>query len=90
MYLRLGTPSKLANSQLITQQYSSQEDIVRMENLSREICHVQGLANSFQPILSVVLRALDAPVIFMRTKALRALSQIVGSDQSVLARVGLY
>ena len=31
--------------------------------------------------------ALDAPPVFMRTKALRALGQIVTSDSSVLAMV---
>lgn len=34
--------------------------------------------------------ALDAPAIFMRTKALRALGQIVTSDASVLSFVSLH
>ncbi|KAI6027546.1 hypothetical protein BKA83DRAFT_4230505 [Pisolithus microcarpus] len=44
-----------------------------------------GLMNSFGPILNVVLMALDAPPVFMRTKALRALGQIVTSDSTILS-----
>ena len=34
--------------------------------------------------------ALDAPAIFMRTKALRALGQIVTSDATILSAVSLF
>jgi len=34
--------------------------------------------------------ALDAPAIFMRTKALRALGQIVTSDATILSTVCLF
>ena len=34
--------------------------------------------------------ALDAPAIFMRTKALRALGQIVTSDSTILSTVSLF
>ncbi|KAJ7211043.1 hypothetical protein B0H12DRAFT_389308 [Mycena haematopus] len=63
----------------------SQEEVERVDRVAEEIGTIQLLRNSFQPILNVVLVALDAPAIFMRTKALRALGQIVTSDPSVLA-----
>lgn len=55
--------------------------------LAEEIGTVQNLRSSFGPILNVVLMALDAPPVFMRTKALRALGQIVTSDSSILSTV---
>ncbi|KAF7357525.1 Sister chromatid cohesion protein [Mycena sanguinolenta] len=63
----------------------SQEEAERIDRVAEEIGTIQLLRNSFQPILNAVLVALDAPAIFMRTKALRALGQIVTSDPSVLA-----
>lgn len=66
----------------------SQEDLLRMDRLSEEIGIVQSLKNSLTPIINVVLLALDAPPVFMRTKALKALGQIVTSDPSILSTVG--
>lgn len=66
---------------------SSQDEVMRIDKLAEEIGTIQSLRNSFQPILSVILMALDAPPIFMRTKALRALGQIVTSDATILATV---
>ena len=66
---------------------SSQEEVLRVDALSEEIGTIQGLRNSFNPILGVILMALDAPAIFMRTKALRALGQIVTSDALILSTV---
>ncbi|KAJ3516976.1 hypothetical protein NLJ89_g794 [Agrocybe chaxingu] len=63
----------------------SQEDAIRVDRLAEEIGTIQNLRNSFNPILSVILMALDAPAIFMRTKALRALGQIITSDATILA-----
>ncbi|KAG0704778.1 hypothetical protein DFH29DRAFT_981273 [Suillus ampliporus] len=63
----------------------SQEEVNRVDRYAEEIGTVQTLRNSFGPILNVVLLALDAPAVFMRTKALRALGQIVNSDSSILA-----
>ncbi|KAI6042629.1 sister chromatid cohesion C-terminus-domain-containing protein [Pisolithus marmoratus] len=63
----------------------SQEEAARADLLAEEIGTVQGLMNSFGPILNVVLMALDAPPVFMRTKALRALGQIVTSDSTILS-----
>ena len=66
---------------------SSQEEVLRVDGLSEEIGTIQSLRNSFNPILGIILMALDAPAIFMRTKALRALGQIVTSDASILSAV---
>ncbi|KIO02759.1 hypothetical protein M404DRAFT_15882 [Pisolithus tinctorius Marx 270] len=63
----------------------SQEEAARADLLAEEVGTVQGLMNSFGPILNVVLMALDAPPVFMRTKALRALGQIVTSDSTILS-----
>jgi len=61
--------------------------VVRIDRLAEEIGTIQGLKNSFHPILNVILLALDAPPVFMRTKALRALGQIVTSDPTILSTV---
>lgn len=66
---------------------STQEEIVRIDRLAEEIGTTQILKNAFDPILNIILVALDAPPVFMRTKALRALSQILTVDSSVLANV---
>ncbi|KAG2144172.1 uncharacterized protein EDB93DRAFT_1154179 [Suillus bovinus] len=63
----------------------SQEEVNKIDHYAEEIGTIQTLRNSFGPILNVVLLALDAPAVFMRTKALRALGQIVNSDSSILA-----
>ncbi|RDX49866.1 hypothetical protein OH76DRAFT_1556053 [Lentinus brumalis] len=64
---------------------NSQEELAKIDRLSEEIGTCQSLRNSFNPILAVVLQALDAPPVFMRTKALKALGQIVTSDPSILS-----
>lgn len=66
---------------------STQEDVIRIDRFAEEIGSIQALKSSFQPILNVILQALDAPPVFMRTKALRALGQIVTSDPTILAAV---
>ncbi|KAG1743247.1 uncharacterized protein EDB91DRAFT_1126495 [Suillus paluster] len=63
----------------------SQEEVNRVDCYAEEVGTIQTLRNSFGPILNIVLLALDAPAVFMRTKALRALGQIVNSDSSILA-----
>lgn len=65
----------------------SQEEVVRIDRMAEEVGTIQSLRNSFQPILNIILVALDAPAIFMRTKALRALGQIVTSDATILSMV---
>lgn len=67
----------------------SEEEVARVDLLAEEIGTVQNLRSSFGPILNVVLMALDAPPVFMRTKALRALGQIVTSDSSILSTVSM-
>lgn len=62
----------------------SPEEVARIDRLAEEISIVQDLRNSYQPILNVTLLALDAPPVFVRTKALRALGQIVTSDPTIL------
>jgi hypothetical protein len=67
--------------------HRSPEEVVRIDRLAEEIGIAQDLRNSYQPILNVTLLALDAPPVFVRTKALRALGQIVTSDPTILAAV---
>lgn len=67
-------------------------------NSSREGVHVDRLAEHLgvwqniktiaDPALSVVIIASDASAVTMRTKALRALGQIVTSDPMILRNVG--
>ncbi|THH14012.1 hypothetical protein EW146_g6273 [Bondarzewia mesenterica] len=63
----------------------TQDEVAHVDRLAEEIGIIQDLKNSYNPILSVILLALDAPPVFMRTKALRALGQIVTSDPTILA-----
>ena len=79
---------QLANSDPIFS--SSQEEVLRVDGISEELGTIQSLRNSFNPILGMILMALDAPAIFMRTKALRALGQIVTSDSTILSAVSLF
>lgn len=65
----------------------SQDEVARIDRLAETIGTTQGLGSSFHPILNVILLALDAPPVFMRTKALRALGQIVTSDPGILSAV---
>lgn len=58
-----------------------------MDRLAENMGITQGLRNYFNPILNVVLQALDAPPVFMRTKALKALGQIITSDPTILGLV---
>ncbi|KAF9059568.1 hypothetical protein BDP27DRAFT_1341215 [Rhodocollybia butyracea] len=58
----------------------SPEEVVRVDRQAEEIGIVQG--SSLKKWFHA--HALDAPVIFMRTKALRALGQIITSDPSIL------
>ena len=47
----------------------------------------QGLRTYFNPILNTVIQSLDAQPVFMRTKALKALGQIITSDPEILSAV---
>ncbi|KZT19995.1 ARM repeat-containing protein [Neolentinus lepideus HHB14362 ss-1] len=63
----------------------SQDEVIRVDRLAEEIGTIQGLRNSFHPILNKILLSLDAPPVFIRSKALRALGQIVTSDPTILS-----
>lgn len=67
----------------------SQEEVQRIDELAEELGSIQSLRNSFNKILIVVLGSLDASLIFMRTKALKALGQIVTSDSTILSAVSV-
>lgn len=87
MFLTLGAHNPHNTIFIADVELSSQEEVIRIDHLSTEIGTIQSLRNSFQPILTTILTALDAPAIFMRTKALRALGQIVTSDAAILSSV---
>ncbi|KAI0078215.1 ARM repeat-containing protein [Panus rudis PR-1116 ss-1] len=63
----------------------SQDDISQADRLAEQVGITQSLRGCFNPILNVVLLALDAPPVFMRTKALKALGQIITSDPTILS-----
>jgi cohesin loading factor subunit SCC2 len=67
--------------------FRSQEEETRMDTLAEELGTVQNFQQIVPRVLKVVISALDAPPVFMRTKALRALGQIVTSDPTVLSLV---
>ncbi|KAI0088475.1 hypothetical protein BDY19DRAFT_165528 [Irpex rosettiformis] len=64
---------------------TSQEEIQRIDQLAEEIGMTQGLKSYFNPILNTVIQSLDAQPVFMRTKALKALGQIITSDPEILS-----
>ena len=66
---------------------STQAEVSHVDQLAEEIGILQSLKNAFDPILNVILLSLDAPPVFMRTKALRALSQILAVDPVILTNV---
>ena len=59
----------------------------RIDQLAEEVGMIQGMRNSFNPILNTVIQALEAQPVFMRTKALKALGQIITSDPDILSAV---
>ncbi|TRM61170.1 hypothetical protein BD626DRAFT_502962 [Schizophyllum amplum] len=63
----------------------TQDEAAHIDKLAEEIGTIQHLPKSFQPILNVILKALNSPAIFIRTKALRALAQVITSDPSILS-----
>ncbi|KAL0563317.1 Sister chromatid cohesion protein 2, partial [Marasmius crinis-equi] len=67
----------------------SQEEADRIDRTAEELGSIHMMRAFFQPILNVTLMALDASPIFMRTKALRALGQIVTSDATILSMPGV-
>lgn len=67
--------------------YRTDAEIKRVDDLAERFGGTQSLRNAFEPILGAILMALDAPAVFMRTKALRALGLIVTKDSSILKQV---
>lgn len=61
----------------------------RLDALSDSIGCLQGLKKAFEPLLNVILIALNAREVFMRTKSLRALGQIVVIDPTILKNVNV-
>lgn len=61
--------------------------MARIDRLSEELGTTQSLSHAFDAILNVILGSLDATAVFMRTKALRALGQIVTADPGILGHV---
>ncbi|KAG9101090.1 Sister chromatid cohesion protein 2 [Ceratobasidium sp. 370] len=59
-------------------------EVKRVDDLAERFAGTQSLRNAFEPILGAILMSLDAPAVFMRTKALRALGLIVTKDSSIL------
>ncbi|KAG8738993.1 Sister chromatid cohesion protein 2 [Ceratobasidium sp. 414] len=59
-------------------------EVKRVDDLAERFGGTQSLRNAFEPILGAILMSLDAPAVFMRTKALRALGLIVTKDSSIL------
>lgn len=66
---------------------STESDIVRADRVSERLGNLSSLSTAFDPVLSVILGSLDAAAVFMRTKALRSLGQILASDPLVLKKV---
>lgn len=63
----------------------SQQEVAHIDKVAEQLGICQGLRNGFQVILNAIVTTLDAPAIFMRTKALRALGQVVTIDPSALS-----
>lgn len=72
---------------LFSPSHSTQEEIIRVDAIAGRVGTTQSLRNAFEPILNSIIAALDATAVFVRTKALRALSQILTIDSSVLSNV---
>jgi cohesin loading factor subunit SCC2 len=66
--------------------YRSESDTNRADELAERLGSLSSLNAAFDPILSVILGSLDAAAVFMRTKALRSLGQILTSDPLVLKK----
>lgn len=64
-------------------------EISRLDTLAEELGSLQRLSGAHDAILNVTLNCLDAPVVFMRTKGLRALGQIINADPEVLRKANV-
>ncbi|KAG8885372.1 Sister chromatid cohesion protein 2 [Tulasnella sp. 332] len=62
----------------------TESDITRVDGVSEELGGTSSLTNAYDAIVSVVLNSLGSTIVFMRTKSLRALGQIIIADSDVL------
>lgn len=67
--------------------FRSESDTARIDNIALRLGSLTAFNRGFDAILSVVLGSLDAAAVFMRTKALRSLGQVLASDPTVLKKV---
>lgn len=59
----------------------------RIDVVSEIIGVSQVLKHAFEPILNIIISSLDASAVFMRTKGLRALGQVIVEDPNILQNV---
>ena len=59
----------------------------RADLVSEIISVSQVLRNAFEPMLNMILSSLDASDVLMRTKAIRALGDVVTVDPAILQKV---
>lgn len=59
----------------------------RIDKASEVIGVSQVLKHAFEPILTIIISSLEASAVFMRTKALRALGQVIVEDPNILQNV---
>jgi cohesin loading factor subunit SCC2 len=62
-------------------------EIARLDSLSEELGSISSLTNAYDAIVNVVLNSLGSTVVFMRTKGLKALGQMINTDPEVLRKV---
>lgn len=66
---------------------SLRSDGKRIDVVSEIVGVSQVLKHAFEPIFGVILSSLDASAVFMRTKGLRALGQVIIEDPAILRTV---
>jgi cohesin loading factor subunit SCC2 len=59
----------------------------RIDLVSEIISVSQVLKNAFEPTLNIIINCLDASAVFMRTKGLRALGEVILEDPTILRNV---
>lgn len=68
---------------------SHRSNAKRIDVVSEIISVSQVLKHAFEPILNIIISSLDASAVFMRTKGLRALGQVIIEDPIILRSVCL-
>jgi cohesin loading factor subunit SCC2 len=67
----------------------SSKEVTRIDQLAEQVGSTQGFFGLLDAILNVVIFASDSTVVTLRTKALRALGQVVASNPKILKNVRL-